>query len=200
MKTKKQTKILLIAIVALFVGNMNVMAQDAKTKAGIAKIREAYAKAQKLVENEQKSQKTNYQVFESWTADPDGNKLHYTNEFFFKYPPEEDELGLYPPILTFVKQKAGNFYQEYLYNEEGNLIFTYVYFDPKGKSNTQEYRYYYLDGSIWKIERVVDVKTKKVLSENQEGMDYDDEAESLGYIRESANIMNAFNSLNAQYD
>ncbi len=189
-----------LAIMALFWGSMNVVAQDAKVKAGMADIRAAYAKAQKLVENEQKGPKKNYQMFESWTLDPDGNKLHYTNEFFFKYPPEEDELGLYPPILTFVRQKSGNFYQEYLYNDEGNLIFTYVYLDPKGESQTEESRYYYLDGTIWKIGRVVDVKTKKVLSENQESMTYEDDAESLGYIRESANIINAFNALNATYD
>lgn len=198
----KTMRFIVLAIVAITLGATSANAQNAQTKAQLTKIRAAYAKAQQLAEKGMKGPRKNYQVYESWTSDPNGD-THSKTEFIFDNTQVAEQLEVYPCTLVLTRQKTGTTYQEYLFNDEGRVLFSFISADY-GEGWITERRYYYNDNApIWMIEKHVDPKTKKVTKEEQ--MDVSSEesdyfSDAIYMLRDAAELHEAFTSLNAIHD
>ena len=198
----KALRFIALALMAFVLGATNANAQNAQTKAQLTKIRAAYTKAQTLAEKGIKGPRKNYQVYESWTSDPNGDS-HSKTEFIFDNSKVSEQIEVYPCILVLARKTIGKTYEEYLYDEEGRMIFSFNRSDF-GEGWLTERRYYYNNNApIWMIEKRVDHKTKKVIKEEQmdissEESDYYSDAIYMG--RDAAELREAFISMNAIHD
>ena len=198
----KTLRIIALVIISLAMGASNANAQNAKTKARLAEIRAAYAKAQQLADKGMKGPKKNYQVYESWTSDPNGN-YHMKTEFFFDNSEVAEPLEVYPCTLVLARQTSGVFYQEFLYDKDGRLMFAFIRNDY-GDGGLTERRYYYdNNGPIWMIDKKVDKNTKKVLKEKQEDISSEDHeffGDAIYCGRPASELHQAFEAMNMIHD
>ena len=189
-------RIIALAVMAVALGTTGAYAQSAKTKARLAEIRAAYAKAQTLAEKGMKGPKKNYQVYDSWVSDPGGT--YYTKtEFFFDNSEVAGSIEVYPCVLVLARQKVGDFYQEFLYDEDGRLMFAFI------RNSEGERRFYYdQQGPVWMICKEMD-KNKKVTKERQEDISSEDHEyfnDAIYAGRPAAELKTAFDNMNAIHD
>lgn len=190
----------MLALVAMTMGIGQATAQDAVTKAKMAIIRKAYARALTLEANGKKGPKKNYQHMESVATDPNGVWTTHV-DFIFDNSQQVKELDIYPLKLVMARQIVGEMVQEFLYDNDGNLIFVYIKSDPAGQDETTEYRYYYDKGiPFWKIEKDIDLTTNKVTNTTQRAVDPTEAGTEIWYTRPAADIKQAFEALNRVYD
>lgn len=191
---------LVLLLFTMMMGTQWVAAQDAQSQMKIAAIRTAYAKAMTLEADGKKPGKKNYQTFESVATDPNG--VWKTRvDFIFDNSEHFKELDLYPCQLVMARQKVGEYVQEFLFDKDGELIFVFVRSDPAGQDETTEYRYYYEKGvPFWKNEKLIDLKTKRVIKESQQPVKAEDAETGIWYNRPAADMKKAFEGLNAMYD
>jgi len=174
-------------------------AQNAETKTKLAEIRKAYANAMKLEEEGKSGTNKNYQTFRAVQSNPNGT---WERKLDFVVDPSGyiEELDLYYPILRFVRETSGTTVQEFLYDEEGNLLFVFTRNKYEEDGPIVEERYYYGEGgSFWKIVKEVDPKTGKVRSETA-GATEEADGTALFMGRVAADHYHAFETLNMIYD
>lgn len=196
----KKIHFCLLLAAALLLIAPAVSAQDAAQKARLATIREAYSAAMKLAAKNQSAESKNTQVFQSVQSDPNGvwkRKVEFVYDLDYL-----EEMDLYTPDPVFIRQDNGGYLQEFLYDKEGKLMFVFERSDPGEDDETVEYRYYYDEEGIpfWKIEKQINVKTKKTLSTKQGAADEIEDASAWFLTRVANDLMTAFYALNVMYD
>ena len=175
-------------------------AQDAATKAKMAEIRKAYAKAMQLEKDGKTGPMKNYQTFHRVQTDANGESWESKMDFVVDPSGYIEELDLYYPTLCLVRESAKDFTQEFLYDPDGRLLFVFTRNKYDDDDKVYEERYYYGDeGAFWKIVKEVDGKTGKVLSEKA---DYAEEVDGTALFmgRVAADHYSAFQALNTIYD
>lgn len=195
---KKIHSVLLLAA-ALLLAAPAVSAQDAAQKARLATIREAYSSAMELAKKNQAEQTRNTQVFQAVQTDPNGvwkRKLEFVCSLDYF-----EDMDFYYPELVFIRQDNDGYYQEFLFDKEGVLMFVFERSDPGEEDETTEYRYYYDEkgAPFWKIEKQINAKTRKTLSTKQEAIDESD-GSALFLTRVANDLKTAFVALNVMYD
>lgn len=197
MKTIRTFLFLMVAALVLL---PTASAQDAQTKAKLAEIRKAYANAMKLEEQGKKGPNYNYQTFRWFQSDPNGN---WEKKIDFIVDPSGyvEELDLYYSILMFVRQTINkNNVQEFLFDEDGELLFVFTREIYEEDGPIVEERYYYgKEGSFWKIVKNLDRKTGKVLKETAEPTEAAD-GTAMFLHRVGNDLYEAFGALNVMYD
>ena len=198
----KTLRVIAMAFAAIILTTTNASAQSAQTKAQLAKIRATYAKAQQLADKGMKGPRKNYQVYESWTSDPNG-QTHSKTEFIFDNTKLSEHMEVYPCILMLTRQKIGDNYQEYLFDEEGRVLFSFIRANY-GEGWITERRYYYHENApIWMIEKHLNLNTKKVTKENQMDVSSEDSeyyGDAIYMLRDAAELREAFSAMNAIHD
>ena len=188
-----------MSLLLAMAGTLNMHAQDAKTKARMAEVRARYAKAVKLAEVGKNSAKKNYQEFTSHVTDPYG-ETNTKMEFVYDNSVMAEKVEIYPCQLYMVRETSSRNYSEYLYDEEGKLMFYFVSTD-EGDGKQLEHRVYLnTDGSGWKWDKHVDKKTKRVVSEEQVALDNDRVYDDVFELRHAYDIYQGFQHLNAIYE
>lgn len=175
-------------------------AQDAATKAKMAEIRKAYARAMQFEKDGKTGPKKNYQTFHRVQTDPNGESWESEMDFIVDPNGYIEELDLYYPTLCLVRESGKDFTQEFLYDPDGRLLFVFTRNDYDDDGKVLEERYYYGDeGAFWKIVKEVDGKTGKVLSEKADRAEEAD-GTALFMYRVAADHYSAFQALNTIYD
>jgi len=193
----KPSRLLLLSAAILLVSPA-VFAQTAGEKARLAEIREAYSDAMALAAKNQADATKNTQVFQSVRTDSNG-VWNQKIEFVFDLDYFE-VLDLYTPVLVFIRQSNDAYLQEFLYDKEGELMFVFERSNLGEEGKRMEYRYYYDKGiPFWKIEKAVEVDSKKVLS-TSEGRVEDIDGSALFLTRVARDLSAAFDALNVIYD
>ena len=189
--------LLLAAIVLL--ASPAVSAQSASQKTRLAEIRKAYSDAMALATKNQAAATKNTQVFQAGQTDANGVWNHKI-EFVYDLDYVE-ELDFYAPRLVFIRQNTGGYLQEFLFDEECELMFVFERPDPGEEDETMEFRYYYdtQGAPFWKIEKEVEVKSKKVLS-TTEGPVEESDGSAWFLTRVANDLVAAFDALNVMYD
>lgn len=164
----------------------------------MAEIRKAYSAAMDLAKKNQAADTKNTQVFQAVQTDDNGvwnRRLEFIYDLDYF-----EELEVYTPELVLIRQSNNGFLQEFLYDDDGELMFVFERSDPEDDDETMEYRYYYDEkgAPFWKIEKRIDLKTKKTLSTEQGRISESDE----GWFetRVAADLRRAFEVLNVMYD
>lgn len=177
----------------------SVFAQDGKAKARLAEIRAAYTEAMNLAKSNQDANNKNTMVFQSVQTDPGGvwkRKLDFIYSLAYF-----EELDFYYPVVKLIRQTNDTSFQEFLYDEDGVLMFVFERIPPLEEGDpTLEYRYYY-DGGVpfWRIFKSVDPASKKVLENSQGGIE---EADGSAYFltRVATDLHAAFEALTVMYE
>ena len=197
MKTTLRTA---LAAIALIAATVPTMAQDAATKAEMGTIRKAYERAMQIEKQGKSDAKPNHQTFESVTTAHYGT-TKYTVDFVFDNSEFVEEIQCNPCVLVLAREKTDSDVKEYLYNEDGELIFFFMRTKADEQGKYGEYRYYYdKRGPFWKIDRVFDAKTGKLDSEVSEALTPEVAGTETWYMRPASDLKQAFQSLNAIYD
>ena len=177
-----------------------VQAQDAAAKAKMAEIRKAYAQAMQFEKDGKTGSKKNFQTFHRVQTDPNGDVWESKIDFVVDPSGYIEELDLYYPTLCLVRETAGSFMQEFLYDHDGKLLFVFTRNNDDDGGPILEERYYYgEEGSFWKIVKEVDPKTGKVLSESAAPTEEAD-GTALFMCRVASDHYSAFQALNVIYD
>ena len=188
----------LLLAATLLVLAPSAFAQSEKDKARLAEIRTAYTDAMNLAKKNQAPETKNTMVFQSVQTDPNGvwkRKL----EFIVKQDYIE-ELDIYYPVVKLIRQTNDGCLQEFLYDDEGNLMFVFERVIPDGEDTASEYRYYYDKGvPFWEIEKSVAAGTWKVLETRQGPVDESD-GSAIFLARVAHDLHTAFEALTVMYD
>ena len=196
----KTLRYLTFAMVASFLLSPALLAQDAATKAKMAEIRKAYANAMHLEKEGKTGPNKNYQTFHRVLTDPNGESWESRIDFVVDPSGYIEELDLYYPVLRFVRETGKLFTQEFLYDQDGKLLFVFTRNHYEEDGPIIEERYYYgEEGAFWKIVKEVDPKTGKVISEKADRSE-DADGTALFMGRVAADHYNAFEALNVIYD
>lgn len=191
-------KTMTVLIAAMLCGiATTTMAQTSGRDARFAEIRKCYANAQKMAEAATKGPKKNYIHIDQHTNDPESGYLLRKIDFFFDNSELSPELQFYPCKLVFVRD-AGNDYYEYLFDKQTEKLMFY-YRRIKSENQINELRIYYPkdDEPAWKIEKITDANTKKVLEEKEER---DESGDAVWALREATALTQAFNGVTAVFE
>ena len=201
MRQIAQTILLLVAICAL---TQTVQAQDIKKA-----IREHYAEAKAYVDQVKKMEAEGFsspvpQYFSAHVKQNLPATGFHQEELLMYYQERRDSVEqIYPSLfLDFAIKKynfaAREYYEEYLYDEQGRIQFIYATAPILDYENDYEFRLYFSDGRL--VELLVKrrpqgkgeyttVYTGKTVPEEYQ-YSYD------GYCSTSQNVMRTFNAIN----
>ena len=137
-------------------------------------------------------------VFQSVQTDPNGvwkRKLEFIYSLGFF-----EELDFYYPIVKLIRQTNDGLLQEFLYDDEGQLMFAFERISVEEGEPISEYRYYYDQGiPFWQIYKSVDATSKKVLETSQGEVDESD-GSALFLFRVANDLYTAFEALTVIYE